>query len=287
MLVKIAIGDAYGAAFEYAPPTRDRPNDLSGYFQHPRHGTAPGCYTDDTQMSLALAEALLEHGADATPLQLIEKFVQAFQRDPREGYAARFWAFLKSVRDAEDFAARISPDSAKSGAAMRSCPIGVMPAITDVLAVAERQARITHDTEGGVQSSQAVALAAHYFLYRLGGKSALPGFLDAHIPGGWSYPHQGNVGPDGMAAVRAAITALMTEDSLSGLLRRCVDFGGDVDTVAAVALGAASCCADYARDLPAMLYDELEDGPWGLAYLRDLDGRLLSITQHDRIGAGE
>jgi ADP-ribosyl-[dinitrogen reductase] hydrolase len=277
MLVEIAIGDAYGAAFEYAAPSRDRPNDLSGYFQHPRHGIAPGCYTDDTQMSIAVAETLLEHGARAAPLQFIEKFVQAFQRDPREGYAGRFWDFLKSVRDAQDFAARIAPDSAKSGAAMRACPIGVLPEVADVLAVAEGQARVTHDTDGGVCSAQAVALATHFFLYRHGGKSGLPAFLDAHIPGGWSQPHRGRVGPDGMAAARAAITALMSEDSLSGLLRRCVDFGGDVDTVAAVALGAASCCADYARDLPAVLYDGLEDGPWGMAYLRELDARLLSM----------
>ena len=34
-------------------------NDLSGYVQHPRHrGVWPGRYTDDTQMSLAVAEAL-------------------------------------------------------------------------------------------------------------------------------------------------------------------------------------------------------------------------------------
>jgi ADP-ribosylglycohydrolase len=72
MLVEIAIGDAYGAAFEYAAPTADRPNDLSGYFQHPRHGIAPGCHTDDTQISLAVAEALLEHGVSATALPFTE-----------------------------------------------------------------------------------------------------------------------------------------------------------------------------------------------------------------------
>ena len=62
MLVEIAIGDAYGAAFEYAEPTAGRPNDLSGYSKHPRHKIASGCYTDDTQMSLAVAEALVESG---------------------------------------------------------------------------------------------------------------------------------------------------------------------------------------------------------------------------------
>ena len=46
MLIEIAIGDAYGAGFEYANPASDRPNDLSRYFKHPRHNIGPGCYTE-------------------------------------------------------------------------------------------------------------------------------------------------------------------------------------------------------------------------------------------------
>jgi ADP-ribosyl-[dinitrogen reductase] hydrolase len=279
MLIEIAIGDAYGAAFEYAKPTPDRPNDLSRYSRHPRHGVKPGCYTDDTQMSIAVAEALIEHGAGATPFQFTEKFVLAFQRDPREGYASRFWEFLKSVRDAEDFAARISPVSEKSGAAMRACPIGVLPDVATVLRTAERQARITHDTLGGVSSAQAAALATHYFAYRLGRKEDLPRFLDAHAPGEWQQPHRGKVGAEGMIAVRAAITAIVAETSLSALLKRCVDFTGDVDTVAAVALGAASCSSEYAQDLPEPLVAGLENGPWGAGYLRDTDARLMGLIR--------
>ena len=279
MLIEIAIGDAYGAAFEYAKPTPDRPNDLSRYSKHPRHGAEPGCYTDDTQMSVAVTETLLEHGVEATPLQFAEKFVLAFQRDPREGYASRFWEFLKSVRDAADFAARISPNSEKSGAAMRACPIGVLPDVVAVLRVAERQARITHNTEGGVRSAQAAALAAHYFAYKLGRKDDLPGFLEAHVPGDWSRPHRGKVGAEGMIAVRAAVTAIVAERSLAALLKRCVDFTGDVDTVAAVALGGASCCAEYAQDLPEQLFADLENGPWGASYLHDLDAGLMALIQ--------
>jgi len=277
MLVEIAIGDAYGAGFEYAAPGPGRPNDLARYYPHPRHGIAPGCYTDDTQMSLAVAETLLEHGTAATPLQFIEKFVLAFKRDPREGYASRFWAFLKSVRDAADFAARISPASAKSGAAMRACPIGVLPAIEDVLLVAERQAQTTHDTAGGIHSAQATALATHYFLYGLGKRADLPHFLQAHVAGIWS-PHRGEVGAEGVVAIRAAVTAVIAEDSLSGILRRSVDFGGDVDTVAAIALGIACGSVEHARDLPPVLYETLEDGPYGMTYLRDLDACLLALA---------
>jgi len=38
MLLELAIGDAYGAGFEYVDAEMiRRQNDLSGYVQHPRH----------------------------------------------------------------------------------------------------------------------------------------------------------------------------------------------------------------------------------------------------------
>src|SRR5512147_1794328 len=105
MLLEIAVGDAYGAGFEYANNQLIRQfNDLSRYVQHPRHGTKPGCYTDDTQMSIAIAEAIV---ADDpwTPEALAARFVAAFKRDPREGYAQRFFGFLAQVKDARQFLA--------------------------------------------------------------------------------------------------------------------------------------------------------------------------------------
>jgi ADP-ribosyl-[dinitrogen reductase] hydrolase len=59
MLVECAIGDALGAGFEFTSSyfIKDNfnPKKLS-YIQHPSHQIKPGCYTDDTQMSLAIAE---------------------------------------------------------------------------------------------------------------------------------------------------------------------------------------------------------------------------------------
>jgi ADP-ribosylglycohydrolase len=78
-------------------------------------------------------------------------------------------------------------------------------------------------------------------------------------------------------SVRAAITALRESDSMSDLLRRCVAFSGDVDTVAAIALAAGSCCDELAQDLPDQLVCQLESGPYGRDYLADLDKRLLAL----------
>ena len=135
MLVELAIGDAYGAGFEYADPAFvTRNNTLGGYVRHPRHhGIAPGAYTDDTQLTLALAE-LRASGVEWTPESVASAFVTAFHRDPREGYARGFQAFLGTVRTGAEFLARIRPDSDKSGAAMRASPAGLLPTVAEVLA---------------------------------------------------------------------------------------------------------------------------------------------------------
>jgi hypothetical protein len=56
-------------------------------------------------------------------------------------------------------------------------------------------------------------------------------------------------------------------------------FTGDVDAVAAIALAAASCCPDYAHDLPAALVGGLENGPYGRDYIIDLDRKLLALVR--------
>jgi ADP-ribosylglycohydrolase len=278
MLLELAVGDAYGAGFEYAPKERVRKHNTGvSYTEHPKHDIRPGCYTDDTQMSIAIAEALVS-GERWTPRLLAEHFVRAFHRDPRRGYASRFHAFLREVGDGEQFLERIHPHSSKSGASMRAGPLGVLPTIGQVLDRCHVQAAVTHNTPDGIHAAQAAALVTHYFLYALGPKNRLGWFLQGQVPGSWAVPWEGKVGPKGWMSVQAAVTAVMRNDRLSELLKDCINFTGDVDTVATIALAAASCSQEYAQDLPESLIAGLENGPYGRDYLRELDGRLLALT---------
>lgn len=269
----LAIGDAYGAGFEYARTDFvARHNDLERYYQHPKHlGIQPGMYTDDTQMSLAVAEALLENSRP-TPLQWAEHFVLAFQRDKREGYAQRFYDFLQTVTDGADFLARIKPHSDKSGAAMRALPVGYLDHPQLVLKVASEQARVTHDTPGGVLSAQAVALSSHFLLHG-GRKAELPAYLEKQISGTW-FNWQGSVGSAGLDSARAALTSFHNHGSMRSMLKECIAWTGDVDTVAALALGLAGCCPEVEADLPQVLISDLENGPFGSDYIKQLDRRL-------------
>lgn len=279
MLLQLAVGDAYGAGFEYANYQLIRQfNTLERYVKHPRHSIAPGCYTDDTQMNLAIAEAIVE-GDDWTPLNLATRFVDCFKRDPREGYASRFWAFLKEVKSGEEFLARIHPDSDKSGAAMRAAPIGIFPTIDEVIERCTIQAKITHNTPDGINAACAAALMAHYFIYDLGPKVDAAKFLEVHVPGEWSSVWHGKVKSKGWMSVTAALTAVTRNDSMSKLLRYCINFGGDVDTVASIALAAASNSREVEQDLPQHLIDTLENGTYGRDYIEALDRRLMAMVK--------
>jgi ADP-ribosyl-[dinitrogen reductase] hydrolase len=279
MLVELAVGDAYGAGFEGVSDLAfvRKNNDLSRYIQHPHSRIKPGCYTDDTQMSIAIAEAVVSD-EPWTPEMLAQRFVASFKRDPREGYAGGFYNFLRGVRDGADFLARIRPNSDRNGAAMRAAPLGVYRSVSEVVRRSATQAAITHNTPEGVSAAIASALTSHYLIYRLGPKSGLGDFLATYVPRPWTIPWQSKVGLKGTECVHAAVTAITASSSMSDLLRTCVQFTGDVDTVAAIALAAGSCCDEIDQDLPAQLVEGLENGAFGREFLAELDERLMQRT---------
>jgi len=278
MLVELAIGDAYAAAFEFVGAHLTREHQLGDYARHPRHAMEPGRYTDDTQMSIAVAELVVSN-APFTRENLADCFVQAFKRDKRTGYARGFYEFLLGVQDGADFLARIRPTSDKNGGAMRAAPVGVFARVEDVIEKSALQARLTHDTPEGTTAAVAVALMAHFFLYRVGVRQELPAFLSTHAPGPpWAEPWSGQVDVKGYSACRAALRIMLEHDSQSAMLEQAVRFGGDTDTVAAITLGIASCCPDVRDDLPQRLLLGLEAGTYGREFLRDLDRKLLSLV---------
>lgn len=286
MLLEMAVGDAYGAGFEFASlDVIEKHNNLSHFIAHPKHPIKPGCYTDDTQMSIAIAEAMLSPQPWTAKL-LADKFVQVFKRDQRCGYSKKMYELLNTAQDGDQFLALVQPISDRSGAAMRSTPIGLFSSIAQVIEKTTLQASITHNTTDGINAAIVAALTTHYFIYSLGAKQDLGKFLNAHVDGNWIEPWSGAVGVQGMMCVRAAITTLMQSHSMSTLLKTCIAFSGDVDTVAAIALAAGSCSTEIAQDLPQHLVMSLENGTYGKDYLITLNRHLFDSFKVGEIGNG-
>lgn len=278
MLVELAIGDAYGAGFEYVDPDhRTGPNDLTGYVRHPGHfGLCPGKYTDDTQMSLAIAELIIEN-IEWIPLNIANKFVQVFKRNPRPGYAKGFYAFLQEIETGQEFIDKIVPNSNKSGGAMRATPCGLFNNVEEVIEKATIQCKVTHDTPEGIEAAVASALITHYFYKNIASKDELPNYLSTYLNSDfWQIRHEGSVGNRGLDSVNAALTSIMKYKYMSEILIDCVNWNGDVDTVACIALSAASFSEEIIQNLPNVLYNNLENGKFGKDYLTYLNIRLLN-----------
>jgi ADP-ribosyl-[dinitrogen reductase] hydrolase len=273
LLVEIAIGDAYGAGFEFCDREKIiQCNTLAGYVPH-ELGIAAGSYTDDTQMSIAVSEVLLSK-TEMSSSSFADAYVRCYRRDRRKGYAKGLQELLECCGCGAALRQRIRPESRRNGAAMRSVPLGLI-ADKNLLALAAReQAVVTHNTVEGVLSSQVVALMAHFVLYDQAALIDIPELVKSstgfELMSNWSS----EVECDAIQTLHAVNTALLRNRSMSSLLCDCVNFGGDVDSVAAIAMGIASLTPEYASDLPVAILDGLEDGEYGRNFLTLLDAAL-------------
>ena len=313
MLLRIAQGDAFGMATEYIELPRDQhvkdeALKFERYVKHPKWNIPAGHYTDDTQMSIAVAKTLILHDFELPKTdssssdeeraneweKLVElrrafatHFVRTFKRDPRYGYSKYFQKFLESINtrrgewaDGDEFLIRCNPNSDKNGAAMRSVPIGVLPDPKLVLHVAREQAKITHDTDGGRRASEMVALMSHFALYHdaplpdvrkfLASVMLLPALATSEA----RWPDRPVEGPRvGFKTAHAVMTLLSEEKTLEDIAKRAIRWGGDTDTVISIAWGIAS--ARMHEPLPAFLDEDLERDTHGRDFLMVIGDKLM------------
>jgi ADP-ribosyl-[dinitrogen reductase] hydrolase len=157
-----------------------------------------------------------------------------------------------------------------------------------VLTVATVQASVTHDTPPGRFSARAVALMSHFSLYETVGFNDLPAYLVEHLPeedrqfNGCYAPWSGRQvrsekgKPVSLTNVQAVLHLLIKKPSLKEIMELLIEWGGDTDSVAAIAWGVAS--ARYQdEELPAFFDRDLEGGneKTGAPYLKELGKALM------------
>ena len=187
-----------------------------------------GCtYTDDTNMTVAVARALL-NGCDFT------REMQALGRQypyPQGGYGGRFSAWLHAARP-EPY------HSYGNGAAMRVSPCGLIAVtLQEALALARASAEVTHDHPEGIRGAQAAAGAV--FLAKSGkSKAEIREYIDSTF-----YPLDRSLdeirpvysfNETCQKTVPEAIQAFLESTSYEDAVRNAISLGGDSDTIAAI-----------------------------------------------------
>lgn len=295
MLLAIATADAYAIPWEFVtnPEQHGLVNDLQSYQQHPKYGPAgelvPSQYTDDTLRSIATALVVINgfkgsvsNGSVFDPSSYVKALQLVVNNDRRKGWSKRFQSFLEDNLESSpvDFLRNIKGRSASNGSIMGCLPLAFMKRVEDVRLAAIIQAITTHGPETGVEA-QRMALSA-YHLLNGGRPDTLIDFINSNIDGEPEFDYSRPPGPVSMLArdTAYAVLHLLTEEepSMAAILRAAVDLGGDTDSVAALAVGIASCSKHYAHDLPAKLVNELDNGH-GQYYLASIDRMLGRIGE--------
>lgn len=278
MLLDMAVGDAYGVAFEFANITNDRPNTVDRYYRHYKYqDLGDGKYTDDTQRAIANAEVVLS-GDYLNANAYAEAYVRVYKRDPRSGYSSRYGKFLASMSTGEEFLTSISRTAISNGSLMGVAPLGYIKDPNHVALAASIQAMVTH-SHRTVPYAQTIALAAHYFIYGHGDISDLIPWVNQFTSETlYWYPVTARVSMDADITASAIIHAIRNHGNMHDMLKWCVDIGGDTDSVASGAMALASLCDEIENNLDPALYDGLENGPYGKEFLKQMDQALESYA---------
>jgi poly(ADP-ribose) glycohydrolase ARH3 len=295
-LLGLAIGDALGGKFEAqsADAIRARFPTVERLIAYPQEEI---WYTDDTQMTIGVCEALLERG-EIVEDSLCRAFVANYL--PSRGYGRGARAVLEAMEDGRDYrqvAEQYFPGgSFGNGAAMRVAPVGLLFRADHrrLWEQARLSALPTHRHPLGIEGAQLLARAVA--LCSGMERFDRTAFFDALLQACQSEEYRAKLeeaarvqAPDDLAGLGNRIEALhsvptalasfaLTPESFEATVSNVIFLGGDTDTLAAMA-GALSGAYVGAVQLPGRLVGLLESSPKGRAYLQQLAGQLFAVYQ--------
>lgn len=231
-------GDVVGSRYEWAK-TKDVNFELFG---------AKSRFTDDSVLSVAIADALLQNSSDYA------RFIRLWARKyPDRGYGGYFKKWYQ-----DDHAGPYQ--SFGNGSAMRVSPVGfAFASLEKTLEVAQATAVVTHDHPEGIKGAQALAMAI--FLAREGQDKSQ---IRDEVSRVFGYDLQrtcAQIRPryefdvTCPGSVPEAIIAFLDSEDVESAIRLAVSLGGDADTQACMAGGIAQA---YYKKFKADFLAEVE-----------------------------
>ncbi|MFZ3130940.1 MAG: ADP-ribosylglycohydrolase family protein, partial [Desulfosporosinus sp.] len=245
------LGDIIGSPYEFDQnniKTTDFP--LFARYSH---------FTDDTVMTLAVAEGLMNGYDDETRSE--EELVTAMQKYgrlyPQAGYGARFSGWL-AAETPEAY------NSYGNGSAMRVSAVGWMfDNLEQVERYARVSARVTHNHPEGIKGAEATAAAV--YLARTGkSKMEIKQYLektyqyDLNRPLDEIRPNYHHV-ESCQETVPEAVIAFLESSDFEDAIRKAVSLGGDSDTLAAITGSIAEAFYGIPAELKGKAWSMLDE----------------------------
>lgn len=261
-LIGLAVGDALGAAIEFRAPGTFKP--VTGYRSGGPHGLAPGEWTDDTSMALALADSIACAGWDLN--DQAKRYVAWWRQGEYsvDGTCFDIGITTRSalVRFSDCGDARRSGDSSErasgNGAIMRLAPVPIryldyFPGrIVDLADLAEESSLTTHASPQCLSACRYMALVLCGLMHRLERDKVLtPGWeplsvlraaeplhpaVDEVAMGSFRQRKPPQIVGSGyvVRSLEAALWAFHDAADFREAVLRAVNLGDDADTTGAV-----------------------------------------------------
>ena len=243
------IGDIVGSRFEF---------DRGGKKKDFRLFTKYNKFTDDTVMTVAVADALLYSGKDADietiKKNVINSMVHWAKKYPNAGYGCRFYQWLFHTKERKPYG------SYGNGSAMRVSAVGwLYDSLERTSEVARATAEVTHNHPEGVKG--AACTAEVIFLARTGlDKENIREYVEEH------YNYDINTTVDQLRtkhehiescqdSMPKALVSFFEGESFEDVIRNAVSLGGDTDTLAAIAGAMAEAYYGISVELVAQSAD--------------------------------
>ncbi len=234
-------------------------------------------YTDDSVMTIAVAEGLLDSGLDAEPETIKKAVVKSMKKWGRKyinaGYGQKFiwWLMLADNKPYGSWG---------NGSAMRVSSAGwLYDSLERTREVARLTAEVTHNHPEGIKGAEATASAI--FLARTGKSKEeiqeyiiqefgydLSRTLDEIRP---DYHHVESC----QHTVPEAITAFLEGNDFEDVVRCAVSLGGDCDTLTCIAAGIAEAFYGVPEEYKEKALARIEDD------MREVYERFREAVDHD------
>ena len=229
-------GDIIGSVFEQHPVKTT---------EFPLFSTSSR-FTDDTVLSVAIADAILHQTDYVTALKTYGRRYQA------TGYGMSFFSWMQSD-DSRPY------NSWGNGSAMRVSAVGfAFNSPQDVMSEAQKTAAVTHDHPEGIKGAQATALTI--YLARQGVAKSL---IRRHISAQFNYDLERSLDDirpqytfdiSCQGSVPESILAFLASKDFEDAVRLAISLGGDSDTMACIAGGMAQA---YYGQIPRDIIDQV------------------------------
>ncbi len=161
-LLGCAVGDAIGFALQFKYPTEKvSAESLDKFDYFPAYGYPPGQYTDDTQMTLAIVEAIIKDG-EITGDGVAREFVRLWKNEDVVDRGISCDDAVKALMRGSDWLhSGTEAGRAGNGTAMRAAPVGLWnyDDIGKLVRDSETQSIITHKDKRCAVGSMLVAAA--------------------------------------------------------------------------------------------------------------------------------